>query len=73
MLQNPLKDFSVKPVFGGGGGGGGGGNEYWGFCEKSCFLISKDFCGQTLYVFIIICPEVMGVLIFICFVQSDRI
>ena len=23
MLQNPLKDFSVKPVLGGGGGGGG--------------------------------------------------
>ena len=26
MLQNPLKDFSVKPVLGGGGGGGGGMN-----------------------------------------------
>ena len=24
MLQNPLKDFSVKPVLGVGGGGGGG-------------------------------------------------
>ena len=26
MLQNPLKDFSVKPVLGGGGGGGVGMN-----------------------------------------------
>ena len=50
MLQNPLKGFYVKPVLRRGS-----------FCEQSCFVISKDCCGQTLYVFIIICPEVMGV------------
>ena len=35
MLQNPLKDFSVKPVLGGGGGGGGVGMKIWYFANKA--------------------------------------
>ena len=65
MLQNPLKGFYEKSVWG---------ESEWilGLCEQNCFLISKIFCGQIFSVFIIICPKVMGVLILFALRRSDR-